>query len=585
MNVSVRKYFALLWKYVQPYWLLVLLLLCSVLLAVALTLTIPRMLGQFIDIVVAKGPLDKALRVAGLFLALTLAQQLILVINSAFAANIAWRATNKLRIAIFDHVMSLDLAFIRGRPPGDFVERVNGDVTALSRFFSTFAVSLLSNILLMVGLIIAVAFVDWRLALAFLCFGGVGLWAMKTYPRIGTSLWGIERQASAELQGFVEERLAGARDLRTSGGVDAALRTYAVLWHYHFIALRRAIITGAISFGAARLVLVFFYTCVFLVSVLLVQQNAFTIGTAVLVLRYAQLYMQPLEEITNEIEVLQQSLASIERITELLNTRATVLHGPIADLGSYPAAIAFSHVNFAYPGVDGGTLALRDCTFTIAPGEKLGLIGRTGSGKSSVAQLLMQLYSAQSGHVTVNGIDVGTIAPAALHKRIALVTQETQFFDASLRDNLRMFDESIGDKKIEEVLSVLNLLPWIRALPLGLDTLLSSQHAFSVGEGQLLALVRVALRDPDIVILDEATAHLDRITERQLRQAIDKLLQGRTGIVIAHRLETLEHVDQIVVLANGRVVEQGRRTDLVTDPDSTFFHLLQLNAWNVEVEA
>jgi len=219
---------------------------------------------------------------------------------------------------------------------------------------------------------------------------------------------------------------------------------------------------------------------------------------------------------------------------------------------------------------------LKDVSFRLAPGQVLGLLGRTGSGKTTISRLLFRLHDPVSGVVRLSGIDVRAAGLEALRARIALVTQDVQLFDATLRDNVTLFDDAVPDGRLLDVFGALGLGEWLNALPDGLDTVLGPHgRGLSAGEAQLVALARVFLKDPDLVVLDEASSRVDPATERLLERAVSRLLSGRTGVVIAHRLATVDRASTIVILEDGRVAEIGPRAELVADPDSRFSQLLR----------
>jgi ATP-binding cassette, subfamily B, bacterial len=230
-------------------------------------------------------------------------------------------------------------------------------------------------------------------------------------------------------------------------------------------------------------------------------------------------------------------------------------------------------VTFAY---DGGDPVLSRLSFDLSSGSVLGLLGRTGSGKTTLGRLIFRLYDALSGSIKVNNLDVRSINLNSLRQSVAIVTQDVQLFRASIRDNLTFFDRSIPDERILAALEELEMGDWFRTLPDGLDTELETgSRSLSAGEAQLLAFTRIFLRDPALVILDEASSRLDPATEQKLERAIDKLLKGRTAIIIAHRLHTVHRADDILILEKGVVSEHGKRTQLAADPSSRFHQLLQ----------
>jgi ABC-type multidrug transport system fused ATPase/permease subunit len=225
---------------------------------------------------------------------------------------------------------------------------------------------------------------------------------------------------------------------------------------------------------------------------------------------------------------------------------------------------------------------LRDLSLRLAPGRVLGIVGRTGSGKTSLTRLIPRFYDPRAGTVRLGGVDVRAVSLAAVRARIGVVTQEVHLFHASVRDNVTLFDDSVPDARIEEVLGSLGLAAWARALPDGLDTPLGTGAAgLSAGQAQVLACARILLRDPDIVILDEASSRLDPATERLVHQALGRLLRGRTGIIVAHRLATVAYADDILVLEDGQAREYGARANLAANPDSRFAELLRTAAAEV----
>jgi ABC-type multidrug transport system fused ATPase/permease subunit len=220
---------------------------------------------------------------------------------------------------------------------------------------------------------------------------------------------------------------------------------------------------------------------------------------------------------------------------------------------------------------------LDEVTFSLAPGKILGLLGRTGAGKTTIIRLLLRLYDPTAGAVRLDGVDLRLLRQADLRRHVGVVTQDVQLFRASVRDNLTFFDRSYPDERLLAALEEMGLGPWLRALPNGLDTRLSAGgDALSAGEAQLLAFTRVLLRDPGLVILDEASSRLDPATERRTQLAIERLMAGRTAIIIAHKLATVRHVDEIMILDGGRIVEHGPRAALAADPESRFAGLLRL---------
>jgi len=312
----------------------------------------------------------------------------------------------------------------------------------------------------------------------------------------------------------------------------------------------------------------------FALSAILFRSGTLTIGTVYLIFQYTAILRQPAEQLRNEVQDLQQADASLGRIEALLGTAPRLVDGPGDALPPGPLAVELDGVSFAYGE---GSPVLREISVRLEPGRVLGVVGRTGSGKTTLTRLLPRFYDPAVGVVRLGGIDLRTVSLAAVRSRIGLVTQEVHLFDASVRDNLTLFDDDVPDDRIGGVLETLGLGDWLRALPRGLDTPLGSGDAgLSAGQAQVLACARIFLRDPDVIILDEASSRLDPATEGLVHTALARLLEGRTGIIVAHRLATIDFADDILVLEDGRVREYGPRTTLAAAPDSRFAGLLDL---------
>jgi ATP-binding cassette subfamily B protein len=312
---------------------------------------------------------------------------------------------------------------------------------------------------------------------------------------------------------------------------------------------------------------------------ILFQRGEVTIGTVFLIFRYTQLLTGPIEVIGRQIQDLQQAGASILRISDLLGTTARLEDAGSRTLPEGAPAVSFQNVHFRYPvndDQDEGDSVLQDVSFTLQPGTKLGLLGRTGSGKTTLTRLLLRLYDPDEGTVSLGGVPLPELRAEAVYKGVGMVTQEIQLFHATVRENLSLFDPEVDDARMLSVLHEVGLGPWYESLPEGLGSRLAPGGSdLSAGQAQLLAFVRVFLKDPGLVILDEASSRLDPATERQLGRAIDRLLEGRTAIIIAHRLKTVQRVDEIMVLGGGRCLEFGNRKALAANPSSHFAGLLR----------
>ncbi|HEX2991834.1 MAG TPA: ABC transporter ATP-binding protein [Anaerolineales bacterium] len=573
MNLPLKAYWDLLSQHIRPqkgrFILLAVLLFGSI----GLRIFAPQVMRNFIDSALAGEALQTLVNTALLFIGIALVQQGVAVGVTYVGENVAWTATNNLRAELARHALSLDMRFHNDHTPGELIERIDGDVTELATFFSQFALNLVSNGLLLVGILIALFLEDWRAGLAFAVYSVATILVLGRLKDIAVPHQRARRQAEAEMYGFLEEQLAGMEDVRSSGAVDYSIRELfrhqaSILTHNRRAHFKRWIIENSMGLALTLGTLLAITSGYWLFSAGLI-----TIGTVYLFVHYINLLEEPLWAMTHEIESFQTIGACVERLTEFRSFRANVVEGSREQVPAGPLALSFKDVSFSYNGSD---TILDGLSFRLEPGAVLGLLGRTGSGKTTLARLIFRLYDVTGGSITVNGVDLREFRNEALRHSIAIVTQDVQLFRSSVRDNLTFFDRSIPDEKIVATLEELEMGDWFRSLPKGLDSELDiGSRSLSAGEAQLLAFTRVFLRDPGLVILDEASSRLDPATEARLERAVDRLLQNRTAIIIAHRLHTLHRADEIIMLEKGVVVEYGERASLASDPRSRFYQLLQ----------
>ena len=577
MKVGLGHYRSALVGYVRPLWRQAVALLALLLAGVGLQLLSPYLLSQFIDAATGGGALALLVRLAILYLAVTVGVQLLSVVEAYVAENLGLVATNELRADLAAHVLSLDMTFHNGQTPGALIERVDGDVGQLKNFFSRFAVDLLGNGLLMLGVLLALTRIDERVGAVLTAFTVLTFLVIYGLKDVAVPYFRASRQAYAELFGFLEERLAGTEDVRSSGATAYVMRRFFEHARHVLRAQLRAGLVGVSTFSLSAVLFSLGSIIALGAGALLFQRGAVSSGTVFLIFRYTQLLTGPIEIVGRQVQDLQQAGASILRIADLLGTETQLAAAGTGELPQGAVAVAFQNVSFRYSAGDQeADWVLHDLSFALRPGTKLGLLGRTGSGKTTLTRLLLRLYDPTEGTVRLGGVPLPGLRAETVNKKVGMVTQEIQLFHATVRENLSLFDPAVDDARMLEVLHEVGLEPWYRSLPAGLDSRLAPGGGdLSAGQAQLLAFVRVFLKDPGLVILDEASSRLDPATERQLGRAVDRLLEGRTAIVIAHRLATLQRVDDIMILEQGRCVEVGKRSVLAADPDSRFAGLLK----------
>ncbi len=493
------------------------------------------------------------------------------------AEYLIWIATNALRIDVVKHCLHLDLSFYLAYTPGELIERIDGDVEMLSNLFSRFLLVIVSNTLLVIGMLIVLFSINFILGISLLAYALFFLIVQVKIFGLATPYFMKARQAEAKLSGFLEERLSGTEDIRANGAVTYVLKHFTLILKDRLIVQRRAETIGQII-GGSRMFMYMIGTFLVLgLSGSLYQQGIITIGTVYAAFTYTTSLWDPLLEITNQLGDFQKSLAAFERLNELLRTQPSIVDGTREAFPDDILNLTFEQVTFGY---DEAVPVVENISFSLTSGKTLGILGRTGSGKTTLTRLLFRFYDPQSGCILLNEVDIRTVKLRVLRTRLALVTQDVQLFHATLRENLTFFNSTIPDSEILNAFEALGLLQWYQSLPAGLDTMLSSDQV-SAGQAQLIALTRVFLTHPDIIILDEASSRLDPATEALLDQAISHLLQGKMGIIIAHRLSTIKNVDSILILEKGRISEYGDRKDLEADQNSHFSHLLRVGLMEV----
>jgi ATP-binding cassette subfamily B protein len=540
--------------------------------SIGLQLAAPQLLRRFIDNAIGGADVDGLVWIAILFVAFALGQQIAAALATYLGESIGWTATNALRADLALHCLELDLGFHKARTPGELIERIDGDVTALGGFFSRFIVNVLGNLVLLLGVLIVVSLEDWRAGLALSAFAvlavGILLGPLRTIAVAG---WRRVREMSAQTYGFLGERLGGTEDIRSSGAETHILNGLALQHREWLKSRRRAMLGVAVIWGSTIVTFAVGNAIAVAVGGYLWIIGAMTVGTAYLLFYYTELLRRPIEAFRRELEDMQRAIASLGRVDELFRMRSLLESGSTALPGG-ALGVELDGVSFGYDA----DLVLHEVSVRIAPGRVLGILGRTGSGKTTLARLLLRFYDPTTGAVRLGGIDLRDASLDTVRARATLVSQDVQLFSASIRDNLTFFDDRIDDARLTDVVERIGLGTWLRAQapadPLGAEM---TAGGLSAGEAQLLAFARVFLRDPGLLVLDEASSRLDPVTERHVERAIDALLAGRTAIVIAHRLATVDRCDEILLLEEGRVVEHGERTLLAADPASRFSELLR----------
>ncbi len=559
----------------RPRLLLSLLLLIPLSLASAVQ---PLLVGQAISVLsrgrsaqeaaavwpwLAGLPVPAALRVLVLLLALAVMLRLALQGTQLFNVQVVGqRLAARIRADLFQHALALSLRFHDRTPVGKLLTRLTSDVDALSEVFGSGAVGVLADLVSLVVIATVMLTIEWRLGLLLIVLQvpvtAAMVWLQRRYRRANYRV----REELGQLNADLQENLQGLEVVQMFRREQENSRRFAS----GADAYRRAV-TGTILYDSAISAFIEWVALAAIALVLalggwMVTAGAMGLGVLTTFILFAQRLFDPLRQLAERFTQIQGGLTAVERIGELLEQPLEIQDRPHAvapAARSSPGEVVFDNVSFHYRPDEP---ILQNLSFRIAPGEHVAIVGPTGSGKSTVIRLLCRLYEPQAGRITLDGVDIRDLPQATLRRRLGVVLQDTFLFSGNVAANLRL-DEPISDQELQRLCHELGLAPLLDRLDDGLFSELRERGAnLSSGERQLLAVARVAIRDPSVLVMDEATAFLDPATEATLQRDLEHLLTGRTAIVIAHRLATVEAADRILVLRGGRLIEEGDHQQL-----------------------
>jgi ATP-binding cassette subfamily B protein len=590
MKISTAQYAAILRSYLAPQRARVAGLSALLLMSVGLQLTGPQIVRAFIDQASVGAPMGELVRLAAIFIGVALLTQAVTLGATYLGEQVAWVATNRLRGDLALHCLKLDMPFHKIYPAGAMIERIDGDVNALATFFSQFVMKIVGSLLLLIGALVLLYREDWRVGAALTLFALLSVAVLMAIRNFAVPFMAAEREASAGLYSLIEERLSALDDVRANGGAPHSMRRMHQAMGNLFRRDLRAAAAGTSAWMSLMALFAVGYGMALGMGAWLFHAGTITLGVVYLSFQYTQMLRAPLEQLADQVNELQKAGAGIGRIGQLLARSSAIADSGTTPLPDGPLSVELDGLGFTYEdeitareGLAASQPVLHEISLTLRPGEVIGVLGRTGSGKTTLTRLLFRLYEPTLGVIRLGGVDLRDTPIADLRRRVGIVTQDVQLFRASLRDNLSLFDPEIPDARIVVALEELGLGPWLGGLPAGLDTELSGGEGLSAGEAQLLAFARVFLRNPGLVILDEASSRLDPATERLIERAVGRLLHNRTAIIIAHRLATVQRADTILILDGGEVAEIGARAALAGDETSRFSELLRVGLEEVLV--
>ncbi len=530
--------------------------------AALLQLVGPYLVKVGIDRHIATGDLAGLDRIALLFVASAFAGFALRYAQTILTYHIGQRAMMDLRLAVFDRIEAQSLSYFDRNPTGRLMTRVGSDVEVLQELFSSGAITIFGDLFTVLGVVAAMLAINWRLALVSfavlpLLFGATILFR----SRVRRSFRAI-RQKVARMNSFLNEHVSGIAVVKLFSRERSAAASFERINDEHRRAFLGAVQAYAVFFpvvefiGALAVALLLGYGGVQIVG------GSLSFGSLVAFLEYVQRFYKPVQDLAEKFNILQSAMAAAERIFGVLDSVPEITDPAApAAAGRARGAVEFRNVGFSYQP---GEAVLRGITLRSEPGERVAIVGATGSGKTSIISLLARLYDPQSGAVLLDGRDIREYAQSHLHRQMAVVLQEVFLFSGTIRDNISLGNPDITREAVEDAARRVGVDAFIRRLPQGYETEVGERGALlSSGQKQLLSFARALAHDPPLLILDEATSSVDSESEALIQEALDVLFAGRTSIVIAHRLSTIRGADRIVTLHKGRIRETGTHAELL----------------------
>ena len=592
-------------RYLRPYRRLVAVALAAIISNAGLQLAQPYLMKVAIDRHIATGNLDGLDRIAALFLAILLGSFALEFVQTWLLQLTGQRIMFDMRMQIYGHLQRLDVGFYDRNPVGRLMTRVTTDVDVLNDMFTAGVVSIFGDIFMLAGITIVLFVMDWRLALVALAVVPLIALVTQWFRRNARESYRTVRTLIARINAFLQEHITGmstvqlfrqeARTFERFDAVNTSHRDANVQSIFYYAVFYPAIeVIGAL---AAALIIWFGGGWT--------MQGTLTLGSLVAFLQYSQRFFRPISDMSEKFNVLQAAMASSERIFKLLDTDVRIESpagsdgGRIrlrsgSDPGLTPAragsdpgltprsgSIAFEDVSFAYNGTD---YVLRNVSFEVHPGERVGIVGATGAGKSTLINLLLRFYDVTGGRILVDGSDVRSMDLHALRARFSLVLQDVHLFSGTVASNIRLGNAAISEDAVRDAAAAVHAASFIERLPHQYEQAVAERGAtLSVGQKQLLSFARALAFDPEILVLDEATSSVDTETELTIRDALKVLMAGRTTLAIAHRLSTIQDMDKILVLHHGQLREAGSHQELLARR-GIYYKLYQLQFKEQEKE-
>lgn len=561
-------------SYAKPYAFWVALALILVLVLTWFDLYRPILIGDAINLFEADGDYDVIVNTA-------IKYSIVLALGFVFNIAQTWILQKtgqniilQVRRELYLHIQSLSSRYFDLTPVGKLVTRVSNDVEALNEMYSDILVKLFRNIIKIIGLAAVMLVYDYKLALFSFILLPIVILLTVFFRRMARKIYRIYRTRLTDLDTFLSEHLSGMRIIQIFGREERKYEEF----HDKNKKLYKAFYNEMLIFAVFR-PLMYILSVLSLMIVLWVGSRevfatVISVGTLYIFSNYIQSFFDPIQELAEQFSTLQSSIASAEKIFTIMDEEFSIeeVENPVV-LPEIKGRIEFDHVWFAY---DDENYVLRDVSFVIEPGQKVAFVGATGAGKSSILNLIGRYYDIQKGHIYIDGVDIKELSKKQLRSAIGQMQQDVFIFEGDIEYNIRLHDEDITDEDVKKAAEYVNASRFIEKLPGAYKEPVTERGAtFSAGERQLLSFARTLAHKPSILVMDEATANIDTETEILIQEALEKLMEGRTTIMVAHRLSTIQHADCIMVMHKGKIREQGTHQELLAQ-DGIYKKLYEL---------
>jgi len=502
-----------------------------------------------------------------LFLAVVVADFLLTFLQRIIMEYTGHRVMHDMRMRLYDHIQQQSMAFFTHQPVARLVTRVTNDVQNMHELFTTFITMVFKDIFVLMGIAVVLWVLDWRLALAGFSVLPLVIWSAARFSSRARDVFRALRGKVAEINTRMAETIEGIRTIQTFGQEGANYDRFSRLNHETYRLGTQEIHIFAVFMPLIEVLGIVAVAILILYGGLHVLSARISLGALVAAISYLRMFFRPLRDLAENYNVLQNAMASAERIFGLLDTEQQLPVMAHTPAGSVQNAMTMGrlelhNVSFAYMP---GEWVVQQVSFTVRPGQTVALVGPTGAGKTSLLSLIMRFYDPAAGHVSLSGVDLRQWDPQRLRSLMALVPQDPVLFSGTLRENIFPHPEAVTGDAVARVIAAAGCEALVQRLPNGLDTPLVKGGAnLSSGERQLITIARALARDPQLILLDEATSYIDSQTEAAFQKALHHLMEGRTCVIVAHRLSTARTADHIVVMQHGRVVQCGPHAELMT---------------------